>query len=100
MTLLTTLLAGPALAAPPLHVEADVLVGMRVGIGGLATVEPVRHVEVGGSLGIVTDFYTFAPDWVRDGLDPRHNLRFRPQAVLGVNTGRTRVSAALRELGF
>lgn len=88
-------LCSTGLAGSPLHLEVDVLVGMRGGGGALATVEPVKHVEVGGTLTVVTDIYAGAPGWVRDGLDPIHNLRISPQGVVGVNTGRTAVSVAL-----
>ena len=96
LPLLSAWLAPAAHAAlPPGRVEANALVGMRVGGGVLATVDPVRHVEVGGSLSLVTDFYAMAPDWVTDGLDPSVNLRFSPRVIAGLNTGPRRFQAAL-----
>jgi len=89
------LFVGAALAAAPLHVEATALMGMRAGAGGLVTVEPVRHLEVGGTATVTTDLYGFAPTWVTDGLDPKHNLRISLQPAIGVNTGDTRVSFAM-----
>lgn len=89
-------LAGPASDRPmPRRLEIDALVGLRVGGGVLATVEPLRFVETGGYLYVASDFYSMAPDWVRDGLDPKHNLRIAPLGVVGVNTGGEVFQAAL-----
>ncbi|TNE90819.1 MAG: hypothetical protein EP330_07240 [Deltaproteobacteria bacterium] len=87
------LLTGLALAMPQ-HREVDLTLGMRAGVAGQWTVEPTSRVELGGRLTAETDVYAGAPDWVREGLDPKHNLHFTPMGLVGVNTGDTAVSGA------
>ncbi|MCO4747033.1 MAG: hypothetical protein KC912_19710 [Proteobacteria bacterium] len=88
------LLTGLALAAVPRTHEVDLTLGMRAGVAGQVTLSPTPRVEVGGRLHLETDVYAGAPDWVTIGLKPKHNLHLTPLALVGLNTGDTRVSGA------
>ena len=81
--------------AGTLHVEAQGLMGMRGGVGGLVTLEPTPHIELGGTTAIVTDLYALAPEWVTDNLDSKYNLHVSLQPAIGVNTGDTHVDLAV-----
>lgn len=86
---------GLALAAPVGRVQGDLTLGMRAGVAGQWTRALAPHLEVGARLQVATAVYGGAPAWVREGLEPHHNLYLTPQAVVGVHTGQTAVSAAL-----
>lgn len=77
------------------HFEVSATLGMRAGVSGQATVEPLPHLELGGRLHLATDVYAGAPGWVRRGLDARHDLHTTGLAVVGVNSGPNRVSIGL-----
>lgn len=97
------LLVAHAWAAPavPVHLDADAAIGMRMGVAVTATAEPVRHLEVGGLVTVMTPLYAGAPGWVREGLTVDHNVHASPMVALGVNTGTTKVSGAFHVLaGF
>lgn len=94
------LLAALAQADPlvPVHLDANVAVGMRMGAAVTATAEPVRHLEVGGTLLLTTPVYAGAPDWVRNGLQPAYNVHTSPMVAVGAHTGDTKVSGAFHLL--